>query len=64
MNVLTVHFCFDLFTGGEQGKDGATVPTLSRTISMPVDIAGEGSLSFSGRVLHINRMYFNCTIWC
>ncbi|XP_034454293.1 neuropathy target esterase isoform X3 [Hippoglossus hippoglossus] len=26
--------------GGEQGKDGATVPTLSRTISMPVDIAG------------------------
>ncbi|KAI4832807.1 hypothetical protein KUCAC02_015754 [Chaenocephalus aceratus] len=26
-------------TGGEQGKDGATVPTLSRTISMPVDIA-------------------------
>ncbi|XP_042288028.1 patatin-like phospholipase domain-containing protein 6 isoform X2 [Thunnus maccoyii] len=27
-------------TGGEQGKDAATVPTLSRTISMPVDIAG------------------------
>ncbi|XP_058495644.1 patatin-like phospholipase domain-containing protein 6 isoform X4 [Solea solea] len=27
-------------TGGEQGKDGAAVPTLSRTISMPVDIAG------------------------
>ncbi|KAJ4923138.1 hypothetical protein JOQ06_016478, partial [Pogonophryne albipinna] len=26
-------------TGGEQGKEGATVPTLSRTISMPVDIA-------------------------
>lgn len=26
--------------GGEQGKDGATVPTLLRTISMPVDIAG------------------------
>ncbi|XP_068177199.1 patatin-like phospholipase domain-containing protein 6 isoform X2 [Antennarius striatus] len=26
--------------GGEQGKDGTTVPTLSRTISMPVDIAG------------------------
>ncbi|XP_053273886.1 patatin-like phospholipase domain-containing protein 6 isoform X3 [Pleuronectes platessa] len=26
--------------GGEPGKDGATVPTLSRTISMPVDIAG------------------------
>ncbi|CAL8331411.1 unnamed protein product [Merluccius merluccius] len=25
---------------GEQGKDGTTVPTLSRTISMPVDIAG------------------------
>ncbi|XP_056135443.1 patatin-like phospholipase domain-containing protein 6 isoform X4 [Lampris incognitus] len=24
----------------DQGKDGATVPTLSRTISMPVDIAG------------------------
>nr|XP_020471001.1 neuropathy target esterase-like [Monopterus albus] len=24
---------------GEQGKDGATVPTLSRTISMPVDIS-------------------------
>ncbi|XP_031418479.1 patatin-like phospholipase domain-containing protein 6 isoform X3 [Clupea harengus] len=27
-------------TGGEQGKDGSTVPTLSRAISMPVDIAG------------------------
>ncbi|XP_077936609.1 patatin-like phospholipase domain-containing protein 6 isoform X1 [Gasterosteus aculeatus] len=26
--------------GGEQAKDGTTVPTLSRTISMPVDIAG------------------------
>ncbi|XP_030208356.1 neuropathy target esterase isoform X2 [Gadus morhua] len=26
--------------GGEAGKDGTTVPTLSRTISMPVDIAG------------------------
>ncbi|XP_075904420.1 patatin-like phospholipase domain-containing protein 6 isoform X4 [Nelusetta ayraudi] len=25
---------------GEQGKDGASGPTLSRTISMPVDIAG------------------------
>ncbi|XP_034043190.1 neuropathy target esterase isoform X2 [Thalassophryne amazonica] len=25
---------------GEQGKDGGTVPTLSRTISMPVDISG------------------------
>ncbi|XP_076146063.1 patatin-like phospholipase domain-containing protein 6 isoform X4 [Alosa pseudoharengus] len=27
-------------TGGEQGKEGSTVPTLSRAISMPVDIAG------------------------
>ncbi|XP_030636785.1 neuropathy target esterase isoform X1 [Chanos chanos] len=27
-------------TGGDHGKDGATVPTLSRAISMPVDIAG------------------------
>ncbi|KAM8879809.1 patatin-like phospholipase domain-containing protein 6 isoform 2-T3 [Spinachia spinachia] len=26
--------------GGEQAKDGTTGPTLSRTISMPVDIAG------------------------
>ncbi|XP_067353815.1 patatin-like phospholipase domain-containing protein 6 isoform X1 [Channa argus] len=26
-------------TAGEQGKDGASVPVLSRTISMPVDIA-------------------------
>uniref|UniRef100_A0A8C1VLV3 lysophospholipase n=1 Tax=Cyprinus carpio TaxID=7962 RepID=A0A8C1VLV3_CYPCA len=26
--------------GGDHGKDGATTPTLSRTISMPVDIAG------------------------
>ncbi|TRY92648.1 hypothetical protein DNTS_007699 [Danionella cerebrum] len=26
--------------GGEHGKDGGTAPTLSRTISMPVDIAG------------------------
>lgn len=36
---------FTLCTGGEQGKDGTTVPTLSRTISMPVDIAGKGLLS-------------------
>ncbi|XP_042573096.1 patatin-like phospholipase domain-containing protein 6 isoform X1 [Cyprinus carpio] len=27
-------------SGGDHGKDGATTPTLSRTISMPVDIAG------------------------
>ncbi|XP_076027144.1 patatin-like phospholipase domain-containing protein 6 isoform X2 [Genypterus blacodes] len=27
-------------TGGEPGRDGAAPPTLSRTISMPVDIAG------------------------
>ncbi|XP_059410516.1 patatin-like phospholipase domain-containing protein 6 isoform X3 [Carassius carassius] len=27
-------------SGGDQGKDGGTTPTLSRTISMPVDIAG------------------------
>ncbi|KAJ8283469.1 hypothetical protein COCON_G00023190 [Conger conger] len=26
--------------GGDHGKEGATVPTLSRAISMPVDIAG------------------------
>ncbi|KAK7165924.1 hypothetical protein R3I93_005872 [Phoxinus phoxinus] len=26
--------------GGDHGKDGGTIPTLSRTISMPVDIAG------------------------
>lgn len=37
------------FTTGEQGKDG-TVPTLSRTISMPVDIAGEGSFSCTDRL--------------
>ena len=33
--------CVFLCVGGEAGKDGTTVPTLSRTISMPVDIAGE-----------------------
>ncbi|XP_051558377.1 patatin-like phospholipase domain-containing protein 6 isoform X1 [Myxocyprinus asiaticus] len=27
-------------TFGDNGKDGGTIPTLSRTISMPVDIAG------------------------
>ncbi|XP_058627830.1 patatin-like phospholipase domain-containing protein 6 isoform X4 [Onychostoma macrolepis] len=27
-------------SGGDHGKDGGTTPTLSRTISMPVDIAG------------------------
>ncbi|XP_001921208.2 patatin-like phospholipase domain-containing protein 6 isoform X3 [Danio rerio] len=27
-------------TGGDHGKEGGTIPTLSRTISMPVDIAG------------------------
>ncbi|XP_057187457.1 patatin-like phospholipase domain-containing protein 6 isoform X1 [Triplophysa rosa] len=27
-------------TAGDHGRDGGTIPTLSRTISMPVDIAG------------------------
>lgn len=30
-----------LSAGGDHGKDGGTIPTLSRTISMPVDIAGK-----------------------
>uniref|UniRef100_A0AAY4EZR2 lysophospholipase n=1 Tax=Denticeps clupeoides TaxID=299321 RepID=A0AAY4EZR2_9TELE len=30
----------EFLPGIDQGKDGSTVPTLSRTISMPVDIAG------------------------
>uniref|UniRef100_A0A673KI10 lysophospholipase n=1 Tax=Sinocyclocheilus rhinocerous TaxID=307959 RepID=A0A673KI10_9TELE len=33
-------FSHVMSAGGDHGKDGGTTPTLSRTISMPVDIAG------------------------
>jgi len=50
---IYIYIIYLYIAGEQQTKDGTTVPTLSRTISMPMDIAGETLIYTSSQILAV-----------